>query len=192
MPYSPALQKFITENDAYVRAQISKNRDDPFWAQTGLLYRQFDGLYDGYAAAATANDPKKLLSKDVIYAINIMGDLDDLCPAFGCEKTVTTCSNKEECDIVNARLRKISRKKLTRHPVARKGDEHCSILIKPLGDPKAPTDVVFGHTVCSFSYPSSRSDMGIIRLHGPTYNENVRISLRHYLGFKTARSRNEN
>lgn len=152
-PYYPALTQFLRENEGYVHAQVAQHKDDPFWVQTGLLYRQFDGLYDGYFKAATEADHTKVLSKEVIYAINIMGDLDDLCPAFGCDDVTTECSSKQACDRVNAKFRHLHRLKNQNvtYPVARKGDEHCSILIKPLGDINNPSDILFGHNVSKIS-----------------------------------------
>jgi hypothetical protein len=111
------------------------------------MYRQFDGLYDGYAAAAPTS---QLFSKDVIYAVNIVGDLEDLCPAMGCLNQTLTCASKDEClEQYNREQRNITTEFAAFHrdkPIRRKDTSHCSILIKPLGDINAPSDIAFAHT----------------------------------------------
>jgi hypothetical protein len=152
--YSHALKKFLEHNEAYVRTQMAQKINDPFWHHVGLMYHQFDGLYDGYKKA-TGGNPNYLFEKHVVYSVNLAGDLDDLCPAFGCDDRVLTCEDKASCQAVfeEARERKSKEEKEAggrrrEYPVPRTGDSHCSILVKPLGGVDAPSDIVFGHTVC--------------------------------------------
>jgi hypothetical protein len=72
-----------------------------------------------------------LYEKEIVYALMLNGDFDDLCPAFGCTYDFknNTCNSKIECENTNQNI-KINPKD---HPKPRKGDNHCSILIKPLG-----------------------------------------------------------
>ena len=42
----PKLKQFITDNDKWLRSQVSKATDNKeFWHQVGLLMKQADALY---------------------------------------------------------------------------------------------------------------------------------------------------
>lgn len=141
--YSDDLASYVSANLAYVKFQAQSNPTDPFWYQVGLTMAQFQGLYDGYANATPAS---ARFSQDVIYSLTLVGDLDDLCPAYGCTSGLGahTCSSKSECEADAARSKRRVSRDRTLH-----GEGHCSILVKPLGYVQAPTDIIFGHTTWS-------------------------------------------
>jgi len=116
--YSEKLRTFVEENLAWMKQEIVAKADDPQWHQIGLMFRQFDGLYDGYAHKAPKDQQ---FPKDVFYAVQLAGDLDDLCPAFGCVGRQSY------------RMKQI-------------GNSHCSVLIKVLAN---FTDIITGHTTWS-------------------------------------------
>ncbi len=146
VPYSPLLATWVAANQAYVDSMVTAHPNDPFFYHVGLTVAQQRGLYAGYSAAMPAADR---FSADVIYALTMVGDLDDLCPAFGCTSSLGqhTCTSKAECDEVRPEPPK----------KARHGNGHCSILVKPLGYVSAPSDIVFGHTTwCPFTIMGPR------------------------------------
>lgn len=70
------LSAWINTNTAYGRAQAAaKGKTDSFWYQTGLLFDQLSGLYDGFSSAAPKNKQLPFLP---FYAATMVGDLFDL------------------------------------------------------------------------------------------------------------------
>lgn len=49
-PIPVKLQKFLEENDKWVRDQVKNPPSNyvDYWYQVGLVVKQFDGIYDGY------------------------------------------------------------------------------------------------------------------------------------------------
>ena len=47
------LKAFLSKQDAWMRKMVAgKGKKDAFWRHVGYVVSQFDGLYDGYKAAA--------------------------------------------------------------------------------------------------------------------------------------------
>ena len=121
--WSPQLTQFVHDNLNWIAIQSDANGKDPFWWQTGLLFEQWEGLYAGYSAYAP---PAQQFDRDTFYAATLIGDMDDLCVAFGC----------------------YDRRGNGSEPVFTRfsSDGHCSVLVKPLGPAAAPTELIIGHT----------------------------------------------
>ena len=136
--FSPALQNWVTNNFAYLSAQAAAHANaDVYWHHVNLTVSQWLGFRDGYKATAPANEQ---LDDMAIYALTLIGDLSDLCPAFGCISTFPRgahmCTTKAECESVP----QPQEPSYARPP----GDGHCSLLVKPMGS--GFTDVYFSHT----------------------------------------------
>jgi len=68
----------MEENEKFTRAKASNpgaTDNATFWEQVALQLRLFDGLVDGYSAAAPAD--QKMGTFD-FWILNSMGDMDDL------------------------------------------------------------------------------------------------------------------
>jgi Phospholipase B len=170
-PFSPVLRSWVENNTAYVKQQVTENPSDSFWYQVGLSMAQFQGLYDGYSAAAPAS---MQFSYEVLYAITMIGDLDDLCPALGCIDLPYgefQCESKETCELEHEN--KLASKNFMRKRLH--GNGHCSILVKPVGPVNRPLDIFFGHTTWNpyttmlriikkynFAFQQSASDSTIV------------------------------
>ena len=137
--FSPALAAWVSSNMEYMRSQIALHSDEDFWVHVNLTMNQWQGFVDGYNSVAPAEEK---LDDDTLYALTLIGDLDDLCPALGCSSSAPrghhTCTTKAECDAVPAGPVSFDRNMV--------GNGHCSILIRPLGSSMAPSDIIMGHT----------------------------------------------
>mmetsp|Transcript_39884 Transcript_39884/g.93584 ORF Transcript_39884/g.93584 Transcript_39884/m.93584 type:complete len:429 (+) Transcript_39884:316-1602(+) len=101
-----------------MRSNVASRRDnDVYWRHIGLLLRQFDGLLKGYNSHVPPGG--RPLDELTLYAASLGGDMDDLCVVYGCEGSRRT---------------------------VRHGDDHCSVLIKLMGDRKRPEDLYVAHT----------------------------------------------
>ena len=103
--FSPALLSYVMANLAYVRSEAARLGDsDPFWHQVGLLYAYIDAMWVGFNSSVSDGQQLDFLT---YYSATLVGDLDDLCPAFGCTKP--------------------------RLPSGRHfSDGHCSVLVKAI------------------------------------------------------------
>eukprot|EP00949_MAST-11_sp_MAST-11-sp1_P001690 g1690.t1 len=124
-----SVVKFMQEQDAWWRDEVSKNSgDDPFWYQAGLLLAQFDGLVAGYDRAVEEGLVPELAmsSKWSLQVINGVGDLFQIVPA------------------VEKKLR-VDWSSLTKERAERLHFEqgHCSALIKVTGD---YSDLLLSHS----------------------------------------------
>ena len=137
--WSPALAAFVEANLAFVARRVAESPGDPFWHHVGLVHAQQAAGYDGYTAAAAAGGLAPL-ANDTYYALTLIGDMDDLCVAFGCSRTASWRRSRA------ARAKGFRADDETVRFERSLGDGHCSALVKPLGDLSAPTDVLFSHT----------------------------------------------
>lgn len=124
--FSPALSAYVSANFDYMRAQVAANAGvDLYWHHVNLTLTQWAGFVDGYNSVAPADEA---LDAEALYSLTLIGDLDDLCPAYGCnnanKRGEHTCKSKAECDAVPDA------------PVHfdRPGNGHCSILVKGVGE----------------------------------------------------------
>eukprot|EP00753_Platysulcus_tardus_P015584 PLAT5104.1.p1 GENE.PLAT5104.1~~PLAT5104.1.p1 ORF type:complete len:554 (+),score=259.67 PLAT5104.1:12-1673(+) len=68
----PALTKWFDSQDAWMREQVSSQKDDPLWQQMGLILAQFDGIQAGYNATAPSD---QAVGQFGFRIINGMGDM---------------------------------------------------------------------------------------------------------------------
>jgi hypothetical protein len=116
-PFSKELEGYLTLQWEWMRENARTNaHNDSFWYNVGLALDQQEGMFDGYNDAAPASEQ---LSWMQFYCGTLDGDLYDLRVVFP--------DNPE-------------------NPTRNIGDGHCSVLIKPIGDTNAPTDLYIGHT----------------------------------------------
>lgn len=60
--YPEDLMAFLSENDQWVRDQVSQNavnddsEDGQYWSQVGLVIAQLDGIVDGYGQYAPSDE----------------------------------------------------------------------------------------------------------------------------------------
>lgn len=135
--FGPQLEQYVVDNLEYARGMAEANRNsDPLWHQVDLLYTQLRGAHAGYLDAAEGSQYFDFLT---FYSATMIGDLDDLCPALGCNRFETSTA-------FLAKLRgSKQQQELTRK---RYSDGHCSVLIKAIADPTNTTwvDLIAGHT----------------------------------------------
>lgn len=121
--YEGGLGDFIHSNFAWVRAQVAAHPGDAYWHHVGLVHEQWEGLYAGYSAFAPADYTLDALT---FYSSTLSGDLDDLNVVF---PGATPPLQQQQ---------------------RRRGDGHCSVLIKAVGtDPAAPAELLASHTTWS-------------------------------------------
>jgi hypothetical protein len=127
--WSPQLRDFVYANLEWMRATAQQRcAGEPFWQSVRTQLEQWEGLYAGYNATAPAG---QALDRDTLYASTLIGDMDDLCVVFGCTDRHAPPGTPP-----------------VKAPYLGVGG-HCSVLIKPLGPPGAPTDFIMGHTTWS-------------------------------------------
>ncbi|XP_050533950.1 putative phospholipase B-like 2 [Daktulosphaira vitifoliae] len=79
------LNEYIQKNKEWVMSEVDKkNGSDSYWYQVGLVYKQIDGLHDGYILAKTPEMEE--LSWDTFFWMNIQEDLYDLSSALNLTK----------------------------------------------------------------------------------------------------------
>merc|ERR1711916_216619 len=86
----PNLLEYINTTMAWTADQVAANVanfSEPsssfewqYWAQVGLLMRQFEGVVDGYASARSSDLPD--IAAWQMFLLNSQGDTDDLIPAM--------------------------------------------------------------------------------------------------------------
>jgi hypothetical protein len=69
----PAATSFVEKNDAYMASRTNSSKDDPWWHQAALVWKQLDGLIDGYNSCAD----KKLARLDFLL-MNAVVDLSSI------------------------------------------------------------------------------------------------------------------
>jgi hypothetical protein len=122
--WSAELTAFVHANRDWMAATALERAAEPYWWGVLTQLEQWEGLYAGYNATAPAG---QALDRDTLYASTLIGDMDDLCVVFGC----TDRHAPPGTPPVKTRYG---------------SGGHCSVLIKPLGPPGAPTDFIMGHT----------------------------------------------
>ncbi len=129
---SPLVQNHIKENTLWIQHMIAVHANyDPYWHHIGLLYRQLNGLYDGFVAATKVKAEINMVPTfEMIYALTLVGDVEDLCSKYG------DCSTAAEGN---------TNQETTSKPWRRVGDGHCSVLVKLLGGPSRADDILIGH-----------------------------------------------
>jgi len=70
---------FISQNDEWILSQIKNNPQDIYWQEIGLVWSQFQGLYDAYSSIAS---PNMQLTRVEMLMINMAGDMIDILPAL--------------------------------------------------------------------------------------------------------------
>jgi hypothetical protein len=139
--WSPALAAFVEANLEYVARRVAENPGDPFWHHVGLAHAQQQAGYEGFCAAYAAQGKAAPLTNASYYALTLIGDMDDLCVAFGCARTASWRQARA------ARAPGFRADDETIRFERALSDGHCSALVKPLGgNLSAPTDVLFSHT----------------------------------------------
>ena len=111
---SKEFQSYITNQTAWIKQQLASHTSDAYWQQVGMIMRQYDGLIDGYNAAAPANQQ---LEPFAFYALNGFGDLFDLLPKYQ-TKSFPDFANMTKEDF----------------HLYRQQNGHCSALVKLNGD----------------------------------------------------------
>jgi hypothetical protein len=137
--FSPALLAYVTENLAWVHSQFGRGESDPLWYHFALTYAHHEGMWKGYTDAAAALG-LQAFPYLVYYSATLIGDLDDLCVAFGCNRTVETRERaaRGEAPLPSSPL-PFSRSRFT--------DGHCSVLVKAIPGPEGTyTELFAGHT----------------------------------------------
>ncbi|XP_025421443.1 putative phospholipase B-like 2 isoform X2 [Sipha flava] len=75
------LNEYMHSNREWIISQVMlKNGSDAYWYQVGLMYKQLDGLYDGYKL--NIKKGMQSLSWENFFWMNIQEDLYDLCDTF--------------------------------------------------------------------------------------------------------------
>ncbi|EGD71986.1 phospholipase B-like protein B, partial [Salpingoeca rosetta] len=111
---SPELKSYINNQTQWIKKQLANNPSDRYWRQVGMILQQYDGLMDGYNAAAPAD---KQLESFAFFILNGCGDLFDLLPKYQ-TKQFPNFDNmtKPEFDLYRSQT------------------GHCSALVKLTGD----------------------------------------------------------
>ncbi|CAG7715957.1 unnamed protein product [Allacma fusca] len=103
-----SVQKFITQNEDWVKQRILKMKDvSSYWHHVNLIYQQMEGLQFGFQK--TQNDTVFRLSDLDLLRFNILGDMSDLESALGSNSQIVNASDTMK-------------------------DGHCSALIKLIGN----------------------------------------------------------
>lgn len=126
--YEGALGQYLTDQLAYVKAQVEGNPGDAYWHHVGLVHSQLEGLYAGYSEYAA---PEQQLPFLMFMSSTIQGDLDDLNVVFSNNAAAVTGDPA------------------ARHHLAAGSDGHCSVIVKPVGNPAAPSELYVAHTTWS-------------------------------------------
>eukprot|EP01064_Diplonema_japonicum_P035654 TRINITY_DN7803_c0_g1_i2.p1 TRINITY_DN7803_c0_g1~~TRINITY_DN7803_c0_g1_i2.p1 ORF type:complete len:550 (+),score=130.96 TRINITY_DN7803_c0_g1_i2:42-1652(+) len=76
------VEQWMTQQDTWMRQQITSNPTDNFWVQLGNIVNQFDGLIAGYnLASQTGTASVPALDKSAFSMLNGDGDLFQIIPA---------------------------------------------------------------------------------------------------------------
>ena len=77
--FPPKMTAFVEENFGWMQAQASQHAaSDAYWHHVNLLLLQLRGVYAGFNSTVAAAP-----SWSLFYSMALLGDQDDLCPAFG-------------------------------------------------------------------------------------------------------------
>lgn len=97
------LQEYVNKNLAWMKEMIAKHPSDLYWISIDLMLKQLHGIASGYNH--NYHKDRHIPFADFL-ALQMQGDLDDLCVIFGCDDMA----------------------------VPKRGNSHCSVLIKLLPD----------------------------------------------------------
>jgi hypothetical protein len=83
--FPPQMTAFIQENFAWMEAEAAERASsDEYWHHVQLLLLQLRGMYQGIKSSLARNSTGlSLPSWHLFYSMALLGDEDDLCPAFG-------------------------------------------------------------------------------------------------------------
>ena len=76
--YPEGLTTFLTKNMQYVKESVDAYVESEFWQGVGLIYEQFQGLYEGYNLSPVKEQDEKNLTELDLWMMQSEGDLDDL------------------------------------------------------------------------------------------------------------------
>lgn len=113
--------RFLHENIAWVRSQVSANPNDPLWVNVGLQVAMLEGMLAGYNAdAAGKSTPLALVD---LWALNSDGDLEE----------IVTVTDDDKAWKLKMGL------PVTIQPTG----THCSVLVKVTND---LSNIIMAHT----------------------------------------------
>ena len=97
--FPPHMTAFIEENFGWMEGQAAEHGgSDSYWHQVKLLLLQLRGMYEGFSSALARDAGAKAHAWPLFYSMAILGDQDDLCPAFGGCSSPGTAALKEKGD----------------------------------------------------------------------------------------------
>jgi hypothetical protein len=79
--FPPHMTAFVEENFAWMEAQAAEHGgEDGYWHHVKLLLLQMRGMFEGFNASLSREAEH---TWPLFYSMALLGDQDDLCPAFG-------------------------------------------------------------------------------------------------------------
>eukprot|EP01134_Creolimax_fragrantissima_P002840 CFRG2840T1 len=95
---STRLVEFMNKNDKWIRMQVKGKADtDSYWRHVGSVYRQLDGMVDGYNSQCSEKYGK--MTDLEFRLLNMNGDLFDLQDALKNEKTAEEEAAKDATNV---------------------------------------------------------------------------------------------
>jgi hypothetical protein len=83
--FPPLMTAFVEENFGWMEAQAAEHgKSDGYWHQVKLLLLQLRGMYEGVNSTLSSDSSAAAPPTwRLFYSMALLGDQDDLCPAFG-------------------------------------------------------------------------------------------------------------
>lgn len=148
------LDEFLRTNKNWVISQVTeKNGSDAYWHQVGLMYKQLDGLYDGYKL--NTKEGMQSLTWENFFWMNIQGDLFNLCDAFNSSHPHKKSFGAESCSVL-IKLLPGSKELFFSHVTGNRYETMLRIQKRyrlNYKESKSSYQLVFGHDITFSSYP---------------------------------------
>ncbi|KNC71730.1 hypothetical protein SARC_15728, partial [Sphaeroforma arctica JP610] len=133
-PPSNRLVKFMNKNDQWVRNEVKERANhNSYWRHVGSIYRQLDGMVDGYNRACSEEFGR--MTELDFRLLNMNGDLLDLKDALkneaDAEKANEEWENQAEAGVADSTASRVDEPE---EDVDAARPTHCSALLRVLDD----------------------------------------------------------
>ncbi|CAI6362403.1 unnamed protein product [Macrosiphum euphorbiae] len=147
------LNKFLWTNKIGHVPSDRENGSDAYWHQVGLMYKQLDGLYDGYKL--NTKEGMQSLTWENFFWMNIQEDLFNLCDAFNSSHPRKKPFGAESCSVL-IKLLPGSKELFFSHVTGNRYETMLRIQKRyrlNYKESKSSYQLVLGHDITFSSYP---------------------------------------